>query len=213
MALSTYSELQAAIATWVVRTDQTATIPDFITLYEADANRRIRIRQNTATTQLTLTAGTASVTLPTGFLEEIELNFDDEPQALTRGTFDDIDRYNTSTSTADRPTLYAITSDSIIFDTEADVTYTLNLRYYTKWNIAVSNTNWLLTNAPDAYLFGSLAEYALRVRDTELLTIAIQRRDSVTDWVLRADSRTKPRTLMVDPFLRASTAANVWGIN
>jgi hypothetical protein len=213
MAISTYTELQAAIATWVVRTDQTATIPDFITLYEADANRRIRIRQNTATTQLTLTAGTASVTLPNGFLEEIELNFDDEPQVLTRGTFDDIDRYNTSTSTADRPTLYAITADSIIFDTEADVTYTLNLRYYTKWQIATSNTNWLLTNAPDAYLFGSLAEYALRVRDTELLTIAIQRRDSVTDWVLRADSRTKPRTLMVDPFLRASTAANVWGIS
>lgn len=210
MAIANYTDLKAAIATWVVRTDQTATIPDFITLYEADANRRIRIRQNTVTTQLTLTAGTAYVTLPTGFLEEIELNYDDEPQVLTRGTFDDIDRFNTADSTPDRPSLYAITSDQIIFDTEADQNYTLNLRYFKKWDIAADTTNWLLTNAPDVYLFGSLVEYAMRVRDSELLTIAIQRRDSVTDWVLRADSRTKARTLMVDPAIRASNAANLW---
>jgi hypothetical protein len=217
MALSTYSELQAAIATWVVRTDQTATIPDFITLYEADANRRIRVRQNLTTSQVTLSHGNALAVLPAGFLEDVELNYDDTDQVLTKAPFDTIDRMQTADSQPDRPALYAITTsgtqDIAIFETEADATYTLNLRYYTKWNIAVSNTNWLLTNAPDAYLFGSLAEYAMRVRDTELLTIAIQRRDSVTDWILRADSRTKPRTLMVDPFLRASTSANVWGIS
>jgi hypothetical protein len=217
MAISNYTELQAAIATWVVRTDQTATIPDFITLYEADANRRIRVRQNLTTSQVTLSQGNALAVLPAGFLEDVELNYDDTDQVLTKAPFDTIDRMQTADSQPDRPALYAITTsgtqDIAIFETEADATYTLNLRYYTKWNIAVSNMNWLLTNAPDAYLFGSLAEYAMRVRDTELLTIAIQRRDSVTDWILRADSRTKSRTLMVDPFLRASTSANVWGIS
>jgi hypothetical protein len=164
MAISNYTELQAAIATWVVRTDQTATIPDFITLYEADANRRIRVRQNLTTSQVTLSQGNALAVLPAGFLEDVELNYDDTDQVLTKAPFDTIDRMQTADSQPDRPALYAITTsgtqDIAIFETEADATYTLNLRYYTKWNIAVSNTNWLLTNAPDAYLFGSLAEYA-----------------------------------------------------
>jgi hypothetical protein len=205
MAISNYTELQAAVATWITRSDQTANIPDFIKLYEADANRRIRIRQNMTTTQLTLTSGSASVNLPTGFLEEIELNYNDTSDVLTRGSFNDIDRNQTTDSQPARPAWYAITSSAITFETEADQTYTLNLRYYTKWDIATDTTNWLLTNAPDAYLFGSIAEAAMLIRDTELLTIAVQRRDAATDWVLRSDSRTKSSRLMVDRGLQIAT--------
>lgn len=212
MALSNYTDLQAAIATWVTRTDQTATIPDYITLYEADANRRIRIRQNMTTAQITLSQGNALAVLPAGFLEDVELNYDDTAEVLTRTPFDTIDRLQTADSTSARPSMYAIThngsQDVVVFETEADSTYTLNVRYYTKWNIAVSSTNWLLTNAPDVYLFGSLAEYAMRVRDSELLNIAIQRRDAGTDWILKADSRTKSSQLRVDPALQAAGAFN-----
>jgi hypothetical protein len=52
MAIGTYDELQTAIASWLDRSDLTATIPDFITMFEAVANRRLRVRQMGATTRL-----------------------------------------------------------------------------------------------------------------------------------------------------------------
>jgi hypothetical protein len=52
MAIGTYDELQTAIASWLDRSDLTATIPDFITMFEAVANRRLRVRQMGATTTL-----------------------------------------------------------------------------------------------------------------------------------------------------------------
>jgi hypothetical protein len=45
MAITTYAELKTAIASWLDRSDLTSTIPDFITLFEAVANRRLRVRQ------------------------------------------------------------------------------------------------------------------------------------------------------------------------
>ena len=122
MAIANYTDLKAAIASWIVRTDLTTQIPDFITLYEADANRRIRIRQNMTTAQLSLVQGTSSVTLPTDFLEDIELNYDDSAEVLTRAPFDAIDRMQTTDSQPTRPALYAITGSAIIFETEADAT-------------------------------------------------------------------------------------------
>jgi hypothetical protein len=206
MAIANYTDLKAAIASWLVRTDLTAVIPDFITLYESDANRRIRIRQNMLKTQITLSAGSAEASLPTGFLEEIELNYDDTAQSLTRSAFDIIDRIQTSDSTPGRPALYAITADKVTFETEADGDYTLNLRYYKKWDIAADTTNWLLTNAPDAYLFGAVAEAAMYLHDDRLLQIGISRRDAATDWVLKSDSRTKSSRMTVDAALLVAPA-------
>lgn len=209
MALANYTDLKAAVASWIVRTDLTTQIPDFIRLYESDANRRIRIRQNMTSVPLTLAQGASSVALPSDFLEEIELNYNDTPESLTRATFDTIDRLQTTDSGSGRPMLYAITGSTITFELEADADYTLNLRYYEKWDIETDTTNWLLTNAPDAYLFGSVAEAAMYVADANLLQIAIQRRDAATDWVLKSDSRTKSARLMVDPALRCGSS--MWG--
>lgn len=66
MAITTYSELQAAIQAWLARTDLAANVPDFITLFEAAANRRLRVRQQETSTTLTPTSGSAS--LPADYL-------------------------------------------------------------------------------------------------------------------------------------------------
>jgi len=44
MAISTYSELQTAVANWLDRDDLTDRIPEFIALAEARFNRVLRLR-------------------------------------------------------------------------------------------------------------------------------------------------------------------------
>ena len=45
MAITNYTQLQSSIASWLLRDDLTAVIPDFITLAEAQFNREIRNRK------------------------------------------------------------------------------------------------------------------------------------------------------------------------
>lgn len=209
MALATYTDLRDAVAEWLAKSNLSARAPDFIALAESHLNRAVRIRQNMTTAPLTLTGGTATVSLPSDFLEEIELNYADEPWELNHAPFDRIDYVNTADSTAARPSWYAITSDSIVFETEADQTYTLLLRYYRKWDIETDSTNWLLTNAPDAYLFASLAEAADYQRDDAALAKYVARRDAAVQSILNANSRNQRAILTVDPALRGRGAFDI----
>jgi hypothetical protein len=54
MALTTYTELKTSIADWLNRSDLTATIPDFISLAEAQIERTLRTRQMLTRTTLTI---------------------------------------------------------------------------------------------------------------------------------------------------------------
>jgi hypothetical protein len=62
MAISTYAELQAAAANWLVRRDLTARIVEFIALAEARINRVVRSR--TAEREASLTATPSSRYVP-----------------------------------------------------------------------------------------------------------------------------------------------------
>ena len=68
MSITSYAELQAAVADWMNRADLTAVIPSFIANAEARLNRRIRCRAMETSTSLALnTEGQA--TLPADYLE------------------------------------------------------------------------------------------------------------------------------------------------
>ena len=71
MAITTYAELQAAAANWLVRGDLTARIPEFITLAEARLNRVLRARLAEVEASLTTTPGARTLALPSGFSEPL----------------------------------------------------------------------------------------------------------------------------------------------
>src|SRR5262245_10780943 len=71
MAISTYSELQTAVANWLNRTDLTERIPEFVALAEAQMNRRLRVRQMVTRAEATLAS--AFVDVPSDMLEPIQL--------------------------------------------------------------------------------------------------------------------------------------------
>lgn len=202
MAINTYTLLQAAVKSWINRSDADAKIPDFITLAEADLNSKVRVRQNMTTSTLTLTGGTSAVSLPSDFLEDIELNYDGSDDPLDKGSFNDIDRAR-GNSMPSKPIAYAITGSQIIFNSISDQTYTLTLRYYKKWDIASEDANWLLTTHPDAYLFGSVAEAYGWLGDVQGAAYATSKMQAAIDRAMKADSRTRGGELRVDEsFLR-----------
>ena len=69
MALATYSDLLASVASWLNRDDLTAVIPDFVTLFERFANREIRTGAMEAETTLTAGASSPLIDLPADLAE------------------------------------------------------------------------------------------------------------------------------------------------
>src|SRR5215470_5632208 len=66
MPITTYTELKAAVENWLDHALFTARVPEFIALFEATANRRLRTRWQEATASLTPSAG--AVALPVDYL-------------------------------------------------------------------------------------------------------------------------------------------------
>ena len=162
MALATYTDLQAAVASWLARSDLTTPIPDFIALCEAKLNRILRCRQQE---QRSTATATEYMELPTGFLELRNIQLNTTPKtALELVSPDEIDRdYSTATG---KPLVYCLLANQIQLGPAPDSTYTVEIDYYEVIPPLASNsTNWLLTAAPDIYLYGSLLEASIYLVD------------------------------------------------
>lgn len=154
MAISTYAELVTALSNWLDRSDVSARAPEFIALAEDTINKRLRIRamENRATA----TVSTEYVAMPTGFLEMRNFQLNTSPKTrLDYATPENIDTFWTG-STTGKPRFYTFIGGEIQLAPSPDGSYTAEMDYYKKWDIATDLTNWLLTNSPSVYLYGSL---------------------------------------------------------
>ena len=171
MAITTFSELKAALANWLNRDDLTSVIPDFISLAEADFDRVLRHwrmeERSTANLDARYTA------LPSGFLEAVRfhLDVDERPIELLTPLSLQQRRENNS-DTQGKPEFYAIIAGQIEVFPTPDASYNSELYYYVGIpNLSDSNTsNWVLTYFPDVYLYGSLVHAAPYLVDDERLT-------------------------------------------
>jgi hypothetical protein len=158
MALSTYSELKSSIANWLNRSDLTTEIAnDFIVLTEKDFNSKLRIRKMVAQTSLTLNAET--VALPSGFLQvrDFYILSGGTKYSLTYMTPSQMDQIK-GTSVVGMPSSYTILGDTFRFAPVPGDSYTAYINYYKTFDaLSDSNTsNFILTNHPSIYLYGSL---------------------------------------------------------
>ena len=161
MALSTYDELKASIADFLNRDDLTTVIPDFINLAEKKMNREIRHwrMENRATASA---SGRFSV-LPTDFVEAIRLHLETDQRPIELVSYHEMQSLRENANdTGGKPTSYAITQGEIELFPTPDTTYDIELYYYAKIPALSSSqtTNTILTNFPDAYLYGSLIHSA-----------------------------------------------------
>ena len=167
MAITTYAELKSSIANWLNRDDLTSVIPDFISLTEAGINRDLRHYKMINRVDATLDS--RYVQMPADWLETVRFG-------ITSGTTyrlelvsrDDMLEYRQNTSdVAGIPKFYANIGDTIeVFPTPA-AEYQMQLQYYAKTPaLSDSNTdNWLLSDAPDIYLYGALVQAAPYLND------------------------------------------------
>jgi len=182
MALSTYTELQAAVADYMIRTDLTNPIIDAIRLVEATLNyggagaggviKPLRIRQMELRATATMTSGDDTIALPTDFLASRELKITSStnsgvPPPLRYITPEMLDELYSPVTTG-KPEAFTIIGSEYRFRPVPDSAYTLENNYYKPIPPLASNaTNWLLTAAPQVYLRGALAEMRSYMKDQQ----------------------------------------------
>jgi hypothetical protein len=153
MALANYADLLAAVGNWLERGDLTARIPEFITLAEAEFNRRLRVSEMERTAFATLAEDRIAV--PDDFLGLRSFVIDGVVTKLDYvppGDFFDI----VATGT---PDVYTI-ADGMFQLRPSVTTGTVRIVYYQKVPAltAGNTTNWLMTKWPDLYLFSTLMQ-------------------------------------------------------
>lgn len=159
MALSTYSELQTAVGSWLNRSDLDTNIPDFIALAESSFNRVLRTRNQI--TRATSSVSEQFVALPSDLLELHNIQLNTSPvKRLQQVTMTKADDLKSSISTSGTPAYFALTGSNIELIPTPDASQTLEIVYYaTITALSDTNTsNWLLTSYPDIYLYGTLVQ-------------------------------------------------------
>ena len=167
MAISTYTELKTSIASWLNRDDLTSVIPDFISLAEAGINRDLRHYKMIERADATLDS--RYVQLPADWMETVRFSITSgDTYRLELVSRDDMLEYRQKTAdTSGRPRFYANIGDTIEVFPTPDADYTMQLQYYAKTPaLSDSNaSNWLLLDAPDVYLYGTLIQSAPYLQD------------------------------------------------
>jgi hypothetical protein len=168
MAITTYAELQAAAANWLVRADLSARIPEFIMLAEARLNRAVRARRAEVEQPLTAAVGSRRIALPASFTEPLALWIVRDDGARRALRFVEAALLETTVPDGE-PARWSIDGGDVVFERACDRAYGFVLRMLTKFQLSdAAPTNALLADAPDAYLFATLCEAAPFLRDAEL---------------------------------------------
>jgi hypothetical protein len=276
MPLQTYSDLTAAIGNWLQRSDLTALLPNFVQLFEATANRRLRVRQQEAiailrpVTAFSVTGGGQNLSF--GPLGEIVLTVGDGSASsvagLTSGDGVAIAGIVGLTGANGSPSIQVVTSGAlgrvVLLGTIVTDTYVsggtltdtgsvalpsdylawrrvtwmgnprrelafvhpsilasrfpnapidlpseftieggvlrvmprdptpLTLLYWQKIpSLQASSTNWLMTEHPDLYLFGSLVEAQDYAVNVETAALWKARRDELFDEIEKLSNKSR----------------------
>lgn len=153
------AELRTNIASWLNRTDLTdAQIDLFITAAEADIRNDVNIRESEAVTTGTVTSNSFSA--PTGFLFARLVVVDDHVLEYVPP-----DRFAQLQDSEWSGGFYTIRGSTflVLGGTNYSLTYTGSISSL----VDADDENWLLTNAPDVYLFAGCKYGSVFLRDPE----------------------------------------------
>lgn len=167
--ISNYSTLQTAVANWLKRDDLTDYIPDLIALCEAQMNRDFinmnpppRAMEYTVSgTLTTTTTPPATLAIPTGYLgmKRFQLQIAGNYKSLKYKSPEQMAEYYSSGI----PDYFTTNGDNFELGVPPSSDYAYSLTYYKQMDslaTAENGVNWAITQAPDMYLYGTLAQSA-----------------------------------------------------
>jgi hypothetical protein len=185
----TYSELQTNIANYLHRADIAAKVPSFISLAEAYLFRELQVKELQISVTGTTTGEYALLPSDFGTLSRLSVTLNGKEYSLD---------YKAQAETVAKyaPDSFALENNQIrIWGASTGQAYTL---YYIPDIQPLSSTvdtNWLLTNAPDLYLYASVLEGAKHVRNQGEIDKLTPQIPALLDSVRRfADRRAQPVT-------------------
>ena len=193
MAITTYAELKSSIADFLNRDDLASVTSSFISLAEADMQRRVRHwrMEKRSTAEL----DTQYSAIPADFVEVIRFHVtsgDTKPLELISQA-ELLDRKAKSLNTSGAPAYYALTAGEIEVYPAPDATYDVELYYLSRIPaLSDSNTsNWLLDHYADAYLYGSLVHSAPYLKDDARIQVWAALYQSAIDAINTESERSK----------------------
>jgi hypothetical protein len=193
MAITTYAELKSSIADFLNRDDLASVTTSFISLAEADMQRRLRHwrMEKRSTAEL----DTQYSAIPADFVEIIRFyvtSGDTKPLELISQA-ELLDRKAKSLNTSGAPAYYALTAGEIEVYPAPDATYDVELYYLSRIPaLSDSNTsNWLLDHYADAYLYGALVHSAPYLRDDARIQVWAALYQSAIDAINAESEKSK----------------------
>lgn len=174
-SITNYASLQTALTNWLHRSDLSSFIPDFIALAETQLSVDLTdARWMWTTASFTTTAGSNVVSLPTDLIELKRVKIFSNPnQTCTYMPPEAFEAtYNDSTNT-NTPDAYSMTGLNIELGPSPDQVYTGEF-LYRQMIPALSNsntTNWLITNFPNLYMWGSILAAQVYLQNDDRLPI------------------------------------------
>jgi hypothetical protein len=201
MAISNYTELQSAVADFLARSDLTAKIPDFIAIAEARLSHALRAHEMQTTSEGSLTAGV--IALPSDYIEWLSARWIGTRTADLAYVEPDSPEWRFRYRPNGDPTMFTIMAGNV--ETRPVAAGNLKLYYYQSIpDLASNSTNWLLTKCPDIYLYTSLGEANIYMKDEARAGEYLKMANNEADKVSLAADASKFR---VDPSRAADTGA------
>lgn len=163
----TFLDLKNSLANYSGQNDLTALIPDFVRLCESDIRKSLRVRDLISTT--TLTVDSESVALPDNFISASSLTLDDDEIYLDMLSPERLRESVIATYPAGRPVAYAIEGQSVRFAPAPSISYSGILVYKASYTALSgdTDTNWVLDNHYDVYLYGALKHLYIYLEDDD----------------------------------------------
>ena len=167
MAFNTYDDLKTSIANWSDRDDLNSFIPDFIALCEARFNRDLRLRSMEQKWEADTVGGQANYALPPRYLQMREFRLNNNPTvSLTYVTPEIYEAWNLGSGV---PQYYTVIANEIRIGPVPAGVHNMEMLYWAKFPNLTSTvaSNWMLSNSPDIYLYGSLMEMEPFIQNDE----------------------------------------------
>lgn len=155
--IETYDGLLAFIVAHLELDSETETqLPALIRMAEYRLNRMLTVPERETVASITTTAGIGYTALPTGYRQlrtaYIDADYPLAPVALTV--------LQAEAENSGKPQKYTIANEAMYFAPTPDAAYTVSLTYIEKlaYLSATNQTNWLLSENADAYVYAVLIQ-------------------------------------------------------